>query len=100
MAAFVGRELEQLGVKVRIVDLGKQVLDGHEIRLPPAILGSIGDDPKKKTIQLYAHYDVQPVSIHFRLSCPCQGFAGTRRCSPSVAEPEGLQFRVPKVTVG
>lgn len=64
MSRFIVKELEALGVKVRTVDLGKQVLDGQEIQLPPAILGSIGDDPKKKTIQLYAHYDVQPVSTH------------------------------------
>ncbi|KAG8948396.1 hypothetical protein FRC04_009766 [Tulasnella sp. 424] len=63
MSKFVVRELEALGVKVRTVDLGKQILDGQEIQLPPAILGSIGDDPKKKTIQLYAHYDVQPALL-------------------------------------
>ncbi|KAG8928582.1 hypothetical protein FRC01_005707 [Tulasnella sp. 417] len=63
MSRFIVKELEALGVKVRTVDLGKQVLDGQEIQLPPAILGSIGDDPKKKTIQLYAHYDVQPALL-------------------------------------
>ena len=61
MADFVVKELEALGVNVRTVDLGKQMLDGQECRLPPAILGWIGKDPKKKTVQLYAHYDVQPV---------------------------------------
>lgn len=64
MSRFIVKELEALGVKVRTVDLGKQVLDGQEIQLPPAILGSIGEDPQKKTIQLYAHYDVQPVGTH------------------------------------
>ncbi|KAG8965002.1 hypothetical protein FRC00_013778 [Tulasnella sp. 408] len=63
MSRFIVKELEALGVKVRTVDLGKQVLDGQEIQLPPAILGSIGEDPKKKTIQLYAHYDVQPALL-------------------------------------
>ena len=61
MAEFVVKELESLGVNVRKVDLGKHTLDGQEIELPPAILGWIGDDKSKKTVQLYAHYDVQPV---------------------------------------
>lgn len=63
MAQFLKSELESLGVNVTLVDLGKQVLDGQEIALPPAILGEIGNDKSKKTVALYAHYDVQPVSI-------------------------------------
>ncbi|KAG8849405.1 hypothetical protein FRB96_000847 [Tulasnella sp. 330] len=63
MAEFVVQELEALGVKTRKVDLGKHMLDGQEIELPPAILGWIGDDKKKKTVQLYAHYDVQPALL-------------------------------------
>lgn len=63
MATFILRELEALGVTTRTVDLGKQVLDGQEIQLPPAILGHIGSDPKKKTVLVYAHYDVQPVGF-------------------------------------
>lgn len=63
MADFIKCELEALGVTVRLVPLGKQLLDGQSIDLPPAILASIGNDPKKKTVGLYAHYDVQPVSL-------------------------------------
>lgn len=63
MATFLKAELESLGVKVTLVELGKQVLDGEEIQLPPAILGEIGNDKSKKTVGLYAHYDVQPVSL-------------------------------------
>jgi Cys-Gly metallodipeptidase DUG1 len=63
MADFIKVELEALGVQVRLVPLGKQLLDGQEIDLPPAILASIGNDPKKKTVGLYAHYDVQPVAL-------------------------------------
>lgn len=63
MADFIKSELEALGVTVRLVPLGKHVLDGQEIDLPPAILASIGNDPKKKTVGLYAHYDVQPVRL-------------------------------------
>jgi len=68
MADFIKDELEALGVTVRFVPLGKHLLDGQEIDLPPAILASIGNDPKKKTVGLYAHYDVQPVS-----RCPFRG---------------------------
>ena len=63
MADFLKAELEALGVKVKFVPLGKQVLDGQEIDLPPAILGEIGNDKSKKTVGLYAHYDVQPVCL-------------------------------------
>lgn len=66
MADFIKAELEELGVSVKFVKLGSQTLDGEKIDLPPAILASIGNDPKKKTICLYAHYDVQPVSRHRR----------------------------------
>lgn len=75
MADFLVGELEALGVSVTKVDLGKHLLDGEELQLPPALLGKLGDDPKKKTILLYAHYDVQPVSI----------FPSSSR-QPSVAE--------------
>ncbi|CAG7850464.1 Cys-Gly metallodipeptidase dug1; AltName: Full=GSH degradosomal complex subunit DUG1 [Serendipita indica DSM 11827] len=67
MADFLKSELEALGVKVKLVPLGKQVLDGQEIDLPPAILGEIGNDKSKKTVGLYAHYDVQPPSSHSKL---------------------------------
>ena len=33
---------------------------GGEIPLPPIILGHLGEDPKKKTICVYGHLDVQP----------------------------------------
>ena len=62
MADFLVGEMESLGIKAQKRDLGKHVLDGEELQLPPAILGSLGNDPNKKTILLYAHYDVQPVS--------------------------------------
>ena len=55
--------MKSLGVTTKLVDLGKHVMDGEELPLPPAILGRIGDDPKKKTVLIYGHYDVQPVSL-------------------------------------
>lgn len=63
MARFMEDQLQALGVQTRSEDLGTETLDGHEIKLPPAVLGKIGEDPKKKTILLYGHFDVQPVSV-------------------------------------
>ena len=34
--------------------------DGSEIPLPPILLGQFGNDPKKKTVCVYGHLDVQP----------------------------------------
>lgn len=34
--------------------------DGGELPLPPALLGTLGKDPKKKTVLVYGHLDVQP----------------------------------------
>ncbi|KAF8869810.1 glutamate carboxypeptidase [Infundibulicybe gibba] len=60
MAHWLNGQLKDLGVDTKLVDLGKHVMDGQELDLPPAILGSIGNDPKKKTVLLYGHFDVQP----------------------------------------
>lgn len=62
MADFMEDQLKALGVQTRLEDLGTVTIDGHEIKLPPAVLGKIGEDPGKKTILLYGHFDVQPVS--------------------------------------
>lgn len=63
MAKFMEDHLKGLGVQTRLEDLGTETIDGHEIELPPAVLGKIGEDPKKKTILIYGHFDVQPVSF-------------------------------------
>ncbi|KAI0795572.1 glutamate carboxypeptidase [Abortiporus biennis] len=60
MANWLNNQLQRYGAKTELVPLGTQVLDGKTIDLPPAILGRIGDDPKKKTILIYGHFDVQP----------------------------------------
>lgn len=62
MADFLVDQLESLGAAVRKASLGKQELEGSTIDLPPAVLAQLGDDPKKKTLLLYGHYDVQPAS--------------------------------------
>lgn len=52
------------GVDVEMADPGNQTFpDGREIPLPPVILGSIGNDPSKKTVLIYGHLDVQPALI-------------------------------------
>lgn len=63
MSAWLDGQLQRVGVTTKLVDLGKHVMDGQELPLPPAILGRIGNDPNKKTILVYGHYDVQPVSL-------------------------------------
>ncbi|TFK53202.1 CNDP dipeptidase [Heliocybe sulcata] len=60
MAHWLNGQLNSLGVTTELRDLGKHVMDGQELSLPPAILGRMGDDPKKKTILIYGHFDVQP----------------------------------------
>ena len=62
MSAWLHGQLRELNVTTKLVDLGKHAMDGQELPLPPAILGRIGEDSKKKTVLIYGHYDVQPVS--------------------------------------
>jgi Cys-Gly metallodipeptidase DUG1 len=62
MANWLSEQLRAVGVTTQLADLGKQHLEGQEIPLPPAILGKLGNDKNKKTILVYGHFDVQPVS--------------------------------------
>lgn len=62
MASWVQAELEKFGVKTDAIPLGTQHIEGQILDLPPAIVGKLGTDPKKKTILIYGHFDVQPVS--------------------------------------
>jgi Cys-Gly metallodipeptidase DUG1 len=64
MALFLNNQLKSYGVETKLVELGEQTLEGKQLKLPPAILGQIGSDPKKKTVLIYGHFDVQPVSLH------------------------------------
>ncbi|CAG0892091.1 unnamed protein product [Darwinula stevensoni] len=53
--------LKVFGADIELCDIGKQTLpDGQEIKLPPVLLGRLGNDTKKKTICIYGHLDVQP----------------------------------------
>ena len=67
MAEWLNSQLKQVGVDTKLVDLGRQTVDGKDLPLPPAILGRVGNDVSKKTLLIYGHFDVQPVrsQLHF-----------------------------------
>ncbi|CAH1985983.1 unnamed protein product [Acanthoscelides obtectus] len=58
MIKFVENWLDKLDVKYECFNIGYHVLEGKKVRLPPIILGRIGNDPKKKTICASLHVDV------------------------------------------
>ena len=63
MVEWVGAQLKPLGTSVEYADVGMQTLhDGTQLPLPPVLMGQLGNDPAKKTVLLYGHLDVQPVS--------------------------------------
>lgn len=62
MGEFLVKELNALGASVEKRELGKQP-DIPELDLPPVILARYGSDPKKRTILVYGHYDVQPAGV-------------------------------------
>ena len=63
MAEFLIDELKSLGaINVETRDPGTQDFNGLTLQLPPIVLATVGNDPAKKTILVYGHYDVQPVS--------------------------------------
>jgi len=51
----ISEKLRLIGAEVKIVD---NVIPGKN----PIILAKLGDDPTKKTILFYSHYDVQPAA--------------------------------------
>lgn len=61
MCDWMCKKLTSLGASVHLQEIGKQKLpDGKEIDLPPLVIGHLGNDPKKKTVLVYGHLDVQP----------------------------------------
>ncbi len=70
MGSWLEAQLNKFGVKTEAIPLGQEHIEGQVLELPPAIVGRIGEDPKKKTILIYGHFDVQPVCMRFALlSC-------------------------------
>ncbi|XP_049637724.1 cytosolic non-specific dipeptidase [Suncus etruscus] len=64
MMDVAAADIRQLGGSVELVDIGNQKLpDGSEIPLPPILLATLGSDPKKKTVCIYGHLDVQPAAL-------------------------------------
>ncbi|XP_063398329.1 cytosolic non-specific dipeptidase-like [Mytilus trossulus] len=61
MVKWTQKELETLGATTHLEELGDQVMpDGTKLPLPPVLLATLGTDPKKKTLLVYGHLDVQP----------------------------------------
>ena len=61
MGDFLDGELKKYGVETKRVDIGTHTMEGVQLKLPPLVLGRIGNDPSKKTLLIYGHFDVQPV---------------------------------------
>jgi Cys-Gly metallodipeptidase DUG1 len=59
MGEFLAAELKNLGAEVEQRPLGKQPGKEH-LELPPVVVARYGNDPNKRTILVYGHYDVQP----------------------------------------
>lgn len=61
MVQFAADRLKDLGFELELRKVGSKPLKGaDEVALPPVILGTRGNDPKKKTVLIYGHLDVQP----------------------------------------
>ncbi|KAJ2515048.1 hypothetical protein GGI11_003738 [Coemansia sp. RSA 2049] len=63
MGEWLQARWEALGATCKRVEPGKQTVEGTTIDLPPVILGQYGTDPRKKTVLVYGHYDVQPALL-------------------------------------
>lgn len=64
-AHFLVNQLESLGfTDIQLKPLGLQPppVTDPKLELPPVVLSRYGSDPKKKTVLVYGHYDVQPAS--------------------------------------
>jgi acetylornithine deacetylase/succinyl-diaminopimelate desuccinylase-like protein len=62
MIQFATDKLKALGFETELRKVGTKECNGTEIPHPPAILATKGNDPKKKTLLIYGHLDVQPAN--------------------------------------
>ena len=62
-ADWLESEMKRLKISVKKTDNGEHQMEGETVKLPPIVLGSIGNDVKKMTLLVYGHYDVQPAAI-------------------------------------
>ncbi|KAK5641500.1 hypothetical protein RI129_010047 [Pyrocoelia pectoralis] len=64
MVNWTADRLRKLGFQVSLENIGMQVLsNGTKLQLPPVLLATLGNDPKKKTVCIYGHLDVQQATI-------------------------------------
>ncbi|XP_049818321.1 cytosolic non-specific dipeptidase [Aethina tumida] len=64
MIEWAAARLQKLGAQTELKELGNQTLpDGTTLELPPCLFGQLGNDPKKKTVLVYGHLDVQPAAL-------------------------------------
>ncbi|XP_073973883.1 cytosolic non-specific dipeptidase 2 isoform X2 [Rhodnius prolixus] len=63
MMKWASVQIRKLGGSVELCDVGTQKLDdGRVMKIPPVLLGTLGDDKKKPTVCIYGHLDVQPAA--------------------------------------
>lgn len=63
MLNWANDKLRDLGASTELVDIGMQTVPGEcQVELPPVLLGSLGSDPRKKTVFFYGHLDVGPAT--------------------------------------
>ncbi|XP_063393995.1 cytosolic non-specific dipeptidase [Cydia fagiglandana] len=60
MVHWMQDKLQEVGARTELRDVGFQTIDQKEVKLPPVLIGVLGNDPKKNTICIYGHLDVQP----------------------------------------
>lgn len=64
MMHWMEAKMKSLGAETHFGDLGNQTFASGEVaKLPPILYGTLGCDPKKKTVLIYGHLDVQPALV-------------------------------------